>query len=153
MRFTGDYTAKADSKGRVFLPATMRKVLEASGETRCVLRSDLFQRCLVLYPESLWNELVDSLRGRLNRWNGTHQQLFRKFVSEADVVELDSNGRILITRRKLDYAGITSDVRFLAVDDHIEIWDKQECESVLSQQTTLGEDLQAIMADLPPNII
>ncbi|MBQ8675541.1 MAG: division/cell wall cluster transcriptional repressor MraZ [Bacteroidaceae bacterium] len=152
MRFIGDYSAKADAKGRVFLPAPLRKVLEGAGESRCILRVDLFQPCLVLYPESLWHEMLDMLRSRLNRWNGTHQQLLRKFLADAEVVELDSNGRILINKRKLDYAGITADVRFLAVDDHIEIWDKQRCEQVLNEQSTLGEDLQAIMADMPTAI-
>lgn len=153
MRFIGDYSAKTDSKGRVFLPAGLRKVLEAAGETRCILRVDLFQPCLVLYPESLWNEMLDMLRLRLNRWNGQHQNLLRKFLADAEVVELDSNGRLLINKRKMEYAGITSDVRFLAVDDHIEIWDKQRCETLLSQQASLGEELQAIMAELPPNIL
>ena len=65
MRFIGDYPAKADSKGRVFLPAQFRKVMESEGETRLILRPDLFQRCLVLYPESLWLSMLDTLRSRL----------------------------------------------------------------------------------------
>ena len=54
-RFIGDFPAKTDAKGRVFLPSAFRKVLETAGENRLILRTDLFQRCLVLYPESLWN--------------------------------------------------------------------------------------------------
>ena len=149
MRFIGDYSAKADAKGRVFLPAPMRKVLETEGETACILCKDLFQPCLVLYPESLWNDMLDMLRARLNRWNRQHQDILRRYVSAADKVEPDSNGRILINRQKLDYAGIDADVRFLAVDDHIEIWDKQRAEEILMQDVDLGEQLQDIMTDLP----
>ncbi len=149
MRFIGDYTAKVDAKGRVFLPAQLRKVLEAEGETRCILHTDLFQPCLVLYPESLWNEMLDMMRTRFNPWNGSHQNIRRKFLAKADVVEPDSNGRILINKSKLEHAQITSDVRILAVDDHIEIWDKQKCEDELSKTDTLGDDLQALMADMP----
>ena len=78
MRFIGDYIAKTDSKGRVFLPAHLRKMLEAEGEERMILRPDLFQPCLVLYPESLWNEMLDEMRGRLNRYNAQHQAIMRQ---------------------------------------------------------------------------
>lgn len=148
MRFIGDFQSKIDAKGRVFLPAALRKQLDSAGETRLILRPDLFQHCLVLYPESLWNSLLDNLREKLNRWNGTHQDILRRFVAEAEIVELDSNGRFLITKRKLQYAGIQQDVRFLAVDDHIEVWDKTACETqIAAEQDTLGADLQSVMAD------
>ena len=55
MRFLGNVEAKTDVKGRAFLPAVFRKVLSASGEENLVLRKDVFQACLVLYPESVWN--------------------------------------------------------------------------------------------------
>ncbi|MBR6015818.1 MAG: cell division/cell wall cluster transcriptional repressor MraZ, partial [Prevotella sp.] len=77
MRFLGNIEAKTDAKGRVFLPAVFRKVLQSSGEESLVLRKDVFQSCLVLYPESVWNEQMDTLRQRLSRWNALHQQIFR----------------------------------------------------------------------------
>lgn len=153
MRFIGDYSAKADAKGRVFLPAPFRKVLEAENVTRLILRADLFQKCLVLYPEGIWNEMLDMLNTKLNRWNGEHQDLLRRFLADAEVVELDRNGRFLINKRKLKFAGIAQDVRFLAINDHIEVWDKSQFESVLSEPSTLGADLQKIMAELPPNLV
>ena len=153
MRFIGDYSAKADAKGRVFLPAPFRKVLEAENATRLILRADLFQKCLVLYPEGIWNEMLDMLNTKLNRWNGEHQDLLRRFLADAEVVELDRNGRFLINKRKLKFAGIAQDVRFLAINDHIEVWDKSQFESVLSEPSTLGADLQKIMAELPPNLV
>lgn len=153
MRFIGDYMAKVDAKGRVFLPAPFRKVLEAEKETKFVLRVDLFQKCLVLYPESLWNDMLDMLKAKLNSWNGQHQNLRRQFLAGAEIVELDKNGRFLINRHKLKYAGISQDVRFLAVDDHIEVWDGQQCESVINEDANLGEDLQNIMTELPQNIL
>ncbi len=152
MRFVGDFPAKVDAKGRVFLPATFRKVLEAGDEKRLILRSDLFQKCLVVYPESLWNGMLDEMRAKLNRWDGKHQMILRKFVADAEPIELDSNGRILLNRRKKEYAGISQDVRFLAVDDRIEIWDKEQCERVLGgddamEGGSLGDELQAVMTN------
>ena len=64
MRFLGNFEARCDAKGRVFLPAVFRKVLQGSGDERLVLRRDVFQSCLVLYPERVWNEQMDSLRAK-----------------------------------------------------------------------------------------
>ena len=82
VRFLGNIEAKADAKGRVFLPAVFRKVLQASGEEHLIMRKDVFQPCLVLYPESVWNTMLDALRQRLNRWNAKDQQVFRQFVAD-----------------------------------------------------------------------
>ena len=99
MRFLGNIEAKIDAKGRVFLPSVFRKVLQASGEENMVLRKDVFQSCLVLYPESVWNEQMDALRQRLSRWNAAHQQIFRQFVHDLEILTLDGNGRFLIPKR------------------------------------------------------
>lgn len=144
MRFIGDYTAKTDAKGRVFLPSALRKTLSAEGELRLVLRSDVFQKCLVLYPESVWNERLDSLKARLNPWNGKHQDILRRFAADAELVELDSNGRLLIGKAKLQYAEIGSDVRFLAVDDKIEVWSKDVLDAHLSEETDLASELEGL---------
>ena len=142
-RFIGDYGAKADAKGRVFLPAQFRKILEAEGEKGLVLRNDVFQKCLVLYPESVWNEQLDNLRGQVNQWNRQQQMMLRKFEADAEPIELDSNGRLLISKRKLLYAGIESDVRFLAMVDRIEIWSKQALEEVMNDSADLGDEMEA----------
>ena len=67
MRFLGNIEAKTDAKGRVFLPSVFRKVLQSAGEERLVLRKDVHEDCLVLYPETVWNEQMDIMRSRLNR--------------------------------------------------------------------------------------
>jgi MraZ protein len=147
MRFIGDYTAKTDAKGRVFLPAQFRRVLETEGEDKLVLRNDLFQNCLVLCPESVWNAELDDLKSKLNRYNNKHQMMWRRFVANAELVELDSNGRFLIGKRKLEFAGIKSEVRFLAVDERIEVWDKDALEKVLSEGESLGQEFENLLGD------
>lgn len=149
MRFFGDFQAKADAKGRVFLPATFRKVLEVNGEEQLVMRPDLFQKCLILYPKSLWNQMLDELNAKLSRWNKAHSDILRDFVTGAEDVVIDGSGRFLINKRKLSYAGITQDVQFLAVDDHIEVWDKATYDAhAEAQQANLGERLEDVMKDL-----
>ena len=46
IRFLGNIEAKADAKGRVFIPATFRKQLQIASEERFIMRKDVFQDCL-----------------------------------------------------------------------------------------------------------
>ena len=96
IQFLGNIEAKVDAKGRVFIPATFRKQLQAASEERLVLRKDVYQDCLVLYPESVWFATQNQLRCRLNKWNAKQQMIFRQFVSDAEVMPPDGNGRILL---------------------------------------------------------
>lgn len=147
MRFLGNIEAKADAKGRAFLPATFRKVLQTGGEERLVLRKDVFQTCLVLYPESVWNEQMDSMRQRLNRWNKTQQQVFRQFVSGVELVSLDGNGRFLIPKRFQRMANIEQEIRFIGMGDTIEIWSNSEAEQQKMSAEDFGNALEELMTD------
>ena len=135
MRFPGGYftlgniEAKTDTKGRVFIPAGFRKQLQAASEERLVLRKDVFQECLILYPESVWFKTQTQLRRRLNKWNAKHQQIFRQFVSDAEIMVPDGNGRII------------------GVDNTIEIWAKEKAEQPFMNPEEFSEALQDILGD------
>lgn len=148
IRFLGNIEAKTDAKGRVFIPAGFRKQLQAVSEERLVLRKDVFQNCLVLYPESVWFATQNQLRQRLNKWNAKHQQIFRQFVSDAEIMVPDGNGRILLPKRYLQMAGIQNDVRFIGMDNTIEIWAKEYTERPFMASEEFSEALQDILGDL-----
>lgn len=145
MRFLGNIEAKTDVKGRAFLPAVFRKVLQAQGEEVLVLRRDVFQKCLVLYPESVWNARLDMLKTQLRTWKPVHQQMFRQFVSEAEVVSLDGNGRFLISKRLLKAAEIDQDIQFIGMDDTIEIWSPDNLKQTLKSDEEFGNEFESIM--------
>ncbi len=147
MRFLGNIEARTDAKGRAFLPATFRKVLQTGGEERLVLRKDVFQSCLVLFPETVWNRQMDLLRQRLNRWNKEQQQVFRQFVSDVELVSLDGNGRFLIPKRFQQMAHIEQEIRFIGMDDTIEIWSVSEAERQKMSAENFGEALEKLMVD------
>ena len=145
MRFLGNIEAKADAKGRVFLPATFRKVLQSAGEEVLVMRKDVYQKCLVLYPESTWNRRMDALLAKVNEWDDVGQQVVRQYVSEAEVLTLDGNGRFLIPKRYLQMAEIIQSVRFIGVNDAIEIWASEKTEKPFLEQEEFSEKLKKIM--------
>lgn len=145
IRFLGNIEARADAKGRVFIPATFRRQLQAASEERLVMRKDVFQNCLTLYPESVWNEELDELHNRLSKWDSHHQQIFRQFVSDVEVLTPDGNGRILLPKRYLQLCNIHEDIRFIGMDSKIEIWGKEQTEQPFLSPEEFGAALEEIM--------
>lgn len=145
MRFTGNIDAKTDDKGRVFVPATFRKLLQQANLDSLILRKDIFQQCLVLYPENVWNAMVDAIAERTNPFDSKGRAAMRGFVAGAEKISMDGNGRILIPRRYLESADIQGEVRFIGMDDSIEIWNRQKAESLLDTPDSLAESLELLM--------
>ena len=144
-RFIGNIDAKADAKGRVFVPAAFRKILQSSGSSRLILRKDIYQDCLVLFPESVWNEELDRLSAKLNKYDEEQQQTFRQFVMDSDVLEMDSNGRILISKRYMQMVQITNEVRFVGMNDTIEIWSRNKLEKPLMDADTFKNNIRKFL--------
>lgn len=141
----GNIDARVDAKGRAFLPAQLRKQLDDC--KTFVLRKDIFCNCLVLYTEDAWNGIVAHLKGSLNNWNRTQSQVFRQFVAEADRIELEDNGRMLIPRRHIEALGIKSDIRFVGSDSTIEIWPAGKIEETFISPDNFAKELEAMMSE------
>lgn len=146
MRFLGNIEAKTDAKGRVFLPAVFRKQLQAAGEELLVLRTDIYGKCLVLYPESAWNRRLDEITAKVSEWNEEEQMVLRAFMAGAEVLALDGNGRFLISKRLLQAAGINQSVRFIGMNDTIEIWASEKTEQPFLPQAEFAARLKDMMS-------
>ena len=147
MRFLGNIEAKIDVKGRVFFPALFRKELQKAGEERMVMRKDVFQSCLVLYPESVWNEQLDHLRARLSRWNARSQMVYRQFVADVELVTLDGNGRFLIPKRYVQMADLHQEVKFIGMGDASELWGKEQGEGSFMEAEDFQQALEQLMEE------
>ena len=145
MRFLGNIEAKTDSKGRVFLPATFRKVLQASGEEMLVMRKDIHQDCLVLFPKTVWDARVDALMEHVNEWDDEGMMVVRQYMKEAEELTIDGNGRILIPRRYLDMVQVEQTVRLIGINNTIEIWAAEKAEKPFLSQAEFSAKLKALM--------
>ena len=58
---------------------------------------------------------------------------------------LDSNGRILIPKRYLQVTGIISDIRFVGMDNRIEMWAKERTEQPFMNLDEFSDALQDVM--------
>ena len=97
--FLGKIDAKLDAKGRVFVPSVFRKVLSEEERERVVVRMEADEKYLLVYPESVWNRQVVELQSKLNEWDSDDQMLLMQFVGDAEVLEFDAQGRVLLPKR------------------------------------------------------
>lgn len=127
--FLGKYEAKADVKGRVFVPAAYRKLLPDGEKERIVMRKDTDSDCLIIYPEHIWNTKVDALQQVMDEWNPEDQLLLMQFVSDAEWLDIDSQGRILLAKRHLISIKVdNSEILFVGMKDTFAIWGKSNYE-------------------------
>lgn len=76
--------------------------------------------------------------------------LFRQFLANVEVLTLDGNGRFLISRKMLDACAITDrTVRFMGVDDRIEVWSVAQSAKLLMSDSDYAESLAKIMGETP----
>lgn len=139
----GNTDAKVDAKGRAFLPANFRRLL--GDEKVFYLRRGIFENCLILYPEAAWEETINELRQQLNPWVKEEDQIFRQFVAEAERIELEENGRMLLPKRYLNAIGIGSAVRFIGRDTQIEIWAAGEVENTFLSADVFANKMEKLM--------
>ncbi len=136
LSFIGDYTCKLDSKGRAVVPAVFRKEMQAIEETSFVLRRNIFDECIDLYPKGEWLNLIAGLRSKLSQFNREQSRFLREFFRGVLEVELDGNGRILIPRKMLDDIGIAGEeIVMVGQDSKIEIWGK-----IKHEESTMDTD-------------
>lgn len=144
LMITGVHECKADAKGRVGLPAPLKKQLQPVIAEGFILKRSVFQPCLELYPMGAWNSVMQKV-GKLNRFVKKHNDFIRLFSAGVKKVELDSQSRILIPKDLQQYSGIRSEIVMASAVDIIEVWDKSAYEQSLKAGTddfsTLAEDV------------
>lgn len=123
--FIGNIEARLDEKGRMFIPASYRRILAEEESKRVVMRRDPDNECIVIYPESVWNQRVEQLNTELDEWNPDDQMLLMQFVADAEYLEPDSQGRILLQKRNLQQIGATSDLLIVGMMNRFAVWDKE----------------------------
>lgn len=142
--FIGDYDSRADAKNRLVLPSAFKREFEGEADVRLVIRKDIFEKCLNIYPYAVWEAMMADLRTRLNPYDRKHAQFMREQQRSTCEASLDSNGRLLIPQRLLDSIGAAKDLTLLGVDDHIELWDQ----ATFAGQAMSGADLGELAESL-----
>ncbi|MBI6118658.1 division/cell wall cluster transcriptional repressor MraZ [Salegentibacter maritimus] len=128
----GTYECKADAKGRLMVPSALKKQLAPMLQEGFVLKRSVFQPCLELYPMQEWNVLMQKING-LNRFKKKNNDFIRRFTAGVKMVEVDANGRLLIPKDLVGFAGISKEIVLSSAVNIVEIWDKDKYENTIDE--------------------
>jgi MraZ protein len=144
----GTYECKADSKGRLMMPVSLKNQLAVSLQDGFVLKRSVFQQCLELYPMSEWNLMMQKIN-KLNRFVKKNNDFIRRFTAGVRVVEIDTTGRLLVPKDLAVFASISKDIVLSSAVNIIEIWDKELYEKAIDDSVVDFADLaEEVMGDL-----
>lgn len=138
--FIGSFTYSIDSKGRVSIPAKLRKYVKPEANDTFVMTRGV-EQCIVVYPLDQWKELVDQKLATLNEFDRKEAMFLRAFLQRASEDTLDSQSRLLVPQNLIEYAGIEKEVFILGAIKKIEIWNPAVYEKYLSSQPETFEEI------------
>lgn len=139
--FMGKFEHSLDTKNRLFIPAKFRQK-----HNNFVITSGL-EGCLFLYPANSWKKISQKLEN-LPLTKVEARKFTRIFLAGAQDCVVDNEGRILIGKNLLNYAGIYKDIVIIGVIDRMEIWSKTRWEKFYKQNQPRFEELSAKLQNL-----
>lgn len=143
--FIGQIEGRTDEKGRIFIPASYRKILAQMESRSVIMRRDTDNECIVFYPEYIWQEKVEQLRRSLNEWDPDDQMLLMQFMSDAEQLDMDNQGRVLLSRKVLETINVQQDVVFIGMMDRFALWSPDTFQQKKNSPQELAARLKAKM--------
>ena len=135
---TGQYAHNIDAKGRLFIPAALRREL---GQTFHVTVGQ--DHCLSVFSDESWAAFM----ARLKELSYNEVKKLRALFAYAADCEPDSQGRILIPAKLREYAGLTREVVVVGSFDRAEIWSAERWAAIENEAFSSGA-LEQAMAEM-----
>ncbi|MBL7957302.1 MAG: division/cell wall cluster transcriptional repressor MraZ [Flavobacteriales bacterium] len=147
LNLIGEFDCRLDAKGRLVLPAVLRKQLGKEADSGFVMNRDVHDPCLVLYPNSVWEQTAQKLR-RLNRFVKANAEFIRRFNAGATPVAPDPTGRMLLPYALVKAARLGADIKLIGSDDRIEVWDARTYDQWRSATVDMSSLSEQVMGAL-----
>ena len=139
MLLTGTFERSVDEKLRIAIPKRLRDALEQP-ELKSLFIAPGTDGSLSLYTESAFAKLAE----RLTESSPTQHDVrafSRLFYSQAQNVEVDSQGRVRIPVELAKLAGLDKEAVLLGVQDHMELWDKARWQAYLTDKSQRYDEI------------
>jgi MraZ protein len=137
----GEFVHSVDAKGRVAIPSSFRKKLNLGPGDKLVLSRGLTQ-CIEAHTVAEWAVHVAGMLGGLSLYDPKVRRLRTTVLSQANEVELDGQGRVLLPRNLREMSGVGNEAAIIGQRDFFEVWEPVRYRSYLAEsETTFDKDL------------
>ena len=121
--FRGLSAVNLDAKGRLAIPMKYRQLLVDLCAGRLVVTIDTEERCLLIYPLHEW-EVIQAKIEALPSFNPSARRIQRLLIGHATDIDVDANGRILLSQPLREYAQLEKETILLGQGKKLELWSK-----------------------------
>jgi MraZ protein len=139
--FKGQFTYSVDAKGRLSIPAKLRKYLTPESKDTLVMTQGTIS-CIDVYPLDTWEKFEGRLLD-LNPFKPIDAKFIRMISQHATEDSLDSQSRILVPQALLKYAKIDKEVLILGALKKIELWNPEVYAEYLNETPETYEQIAA----------
>ena len=119
--FRGINAVNLDAKGRIAMPARYRDDLISEADGRLIVTIDSEERCLLLYPLPIWEEIEKKIE-ELPSFNQATRRIQRLLIGHATELEMDNNGRLLLPPLLREYASLDGQIMLVGQGKKFELW-------------------------------
>jgi MraZ protein len=140
--FRGHEQARIDDKGRLKVPNVFRSLLESKYGRELFLTS-LTGEYVRLYPMPVWVEIEEKL-GRMPSTHPSRLRFLDRINFFGQVVDLDTQGRVLIPARLRETAAIAGDVDVLGQYNYLDTWNHDRLQAKLQRDPYTDDDAKAL---------
>jgi len=128
MVFFGEYLVSFSAPSRIVLPKKIRELLKGN----IFILTKGYNFCLSGYDQEDWESRAKSLL-EVSLLDKENLEKKRIFFSSTVYLEIDDQGRFVIPKSLLNYAGLTDKALIIGVGDHFEIWNQEKWEKYLKE--------------------
>ena len=139
----GEYECKIDAKGRLIIPAALKKQLPEEAKDSFFINRG-FEKCCVMYPANEWDNIAGEIN-KLSDYIKKEREFKRYFLRGASKLDMDTASRVLLPKPLQEYANLKGEIVLLAYGNKVEIWSKAEYETMLNAEP---EDFSALAEEV-----
>ena len=121
MTFRGLHEHSLDSKDRITVPSQYRGALSEG-----VVLIQGLEPCVEIWPAGAAERMEATALSALNPMSRDARRIQRRFFAHSQATELDSAGRVRLSRHLIDHAGLSGRCMVTGMGERLEIWAPDE---------------------------
>ncbi len=143
--FVSTYANKVDKKGRVSVPATFRKALEAESFNGIFCFESLSKPCLQGGGQSYIEMLQAAIEQEFDPLTDDQDDFATTLLSGSTPLSIDGDGRVTLTQELIEIGGFSDTVTFVGMGGFFEIWEPKAFAAHRAQARVRAKDKRALL--------
>lgn len=139
----GSQKARLDKSGRVKIPEKFRAAIEEQFGKDLYVTS-LQDEFIQIFPLPVWVEMSSPPQKPMTYPDPDFQEFWRQAHAKGMSGEIDAKGRVLISPKLREKAGLEKEVEVVAMHNYLEVWDAKRLAEKIEKRPLTNDDFKRI---------